>query len=169
MWERRATHGVKKIFNTPAIMWEEATNYFQWCEDNPLEKEELKVVGDGQGLGSSVSHETVKLCRAFTLIGLCLFLGVSESYFRQFKQNLRNNKTMTTKAKSDFMTVIDNIERTIYDQKFTAAAAGLLKENLIARDLGIADKVKTENNNYNSVPMTKDEIKQLSKELDDEI
>lgn len=168
-WERRATSGVQKIFAHPKIMWEEACGFFQWCEDNPLLKEELKVVGDGQGLGSSVEHVDVKLCRAFTMIGFCNYLGVSESYFRNFKVNIKSNNVLTHKGKSDFLTVIDRIERTIYDQKFTGAAAGLLKENLIARDLGIADKIKNENNNYNSVPMTKDEIKELSNQLDNEI
>ena len=38
------------------------------------------------------------------------------------------------------MTVIDDIEKIIYRQKFEGAAAGLLNANIIARDLGLRDK-----------------------------
>ena len=38
------------------------------------------------------------------------------------------------------MTVIERIEQTVYSQKFEGAAAGLLNANIIARDLGLADR-----------------------------
>jgi len=39
-----------------------------------------------------------------------------------------------------FSTVIADIEAVIKSQKFQGAAAGLLNANIIARDLGLADK-----------------------------
>jgi hypothetical protein len=43
------------------------------------------------------------------------------------------------------MEVITRIDKYIYNQKFEGAAAGFLNPNIIARDLGLADK--TDNNN----------------------
>ena len=42
--------------------------------------------------------------------------------------------------KDDFSAVTTRIEDIIYEQKFTGAAADLLNPNIIARDLGLADK-----------------------------
>lgn len=82
--------------------------------------------------GEVVKEELPKM-RAMTMTGLCLYLGVNEAYFRQFKKELPEGET-------DFSTVIANIEAVIYTQKFEGAAAELLNHNIIARDLGLADK-----------------------------
>ncbi len=68
--------------------------------------------------------------RAFTMQGLCRYLDCSTGYFRTFKLT----------ASEDFLAIITRIEETVYDQKFTGAAAGFLNANLISRDLGLADK-----------------------------
>jgi hypothetical protein len=60
-------------------------------------------------------------------------LDVNTLYFRDFKES-ELGKT------NDFSQIIARIENVIYSQKFTAAAAGLLNANIIARELGLADK-----------------------------
>lgn len=35
-WEQRSTHGRSKIFETPEILWDAASQYFKWALDNPL-------------------------------------------------------------------------------------------------------------------------------------
>ncbi len=126
-WEIRSKHGRDKLFATPELMWEAAVEYFEWCEANPLT--EGKVF---QFQGEIVDG-TVNKLRAFTLEGLCLYMGASASYFRAFKSTLKDED-------KDFLTIIKQIEETIYNQKFTGAAADLLNSNIIARDLGLADK-----------------------------
>lgn len=128
-WKLRSKHGRDKLFETPALLWEAACEYFEWCDDNPLK--EMKVFNYQ---GEIVTAELPKM-RAYTLDGLCLYLGCSDSYFRAFKSTL-------TEANYDFLTVIHQIEKTIYNQKFTGAAADLLNANIIARDLGLSDKTE---------------------------
>jgi hypothetical protein len=41
------------------------------------------------------------------------------------------------------------IEKVIYNQKFTGAAADLLNSNIIARELGLSDKVQNEHTGAN--------------------
>ena len=61
-----------------------------------------------------VTIATLPKMRAMTLDGLCTFL--------------------------DIFGVTTRVERIIRDQKFAGAAADLLNANIIARDLGLADK-----------------------------
>lgn len=125
-WELRSKHGRDTLFESPELLWEAATQYFQWCEDNPLIA--IEYVGK-----DAVKVEVPKM-RPFTLQGLCSYLGCNTAYFRQFKDT----------GKKDFSTAITRIEETIYNQKFTGAAAGFLKEGIISRDLGLAEKREIE-------------------------
>lgn len=134
-WELRSKHGRDKLFETPALLWKAACEYFEWCEKNPLMETEAKVTSDGAGLGSSVQMIELPKMRPFTLHGLCLYLDCNTAYFRSFKSQERAQK-------EDYSTVIGKIEETIYNQKFSGAAAGFLNANIIARDLGLSDKTE---------------------------
>lgn len=121
-WKLRSKHGRDKIFATPEIMWEAACEYFEWCEQNPLHETDFR--------GKDATQVELPKMRAFTIQGLCLFLDVNTLYFRDFQKN----------CSDDFSQVIARIMEIIYNQKFTGAAAGFLNPNIIARDLGLADK-----------------------------
>ena len=123
-WQLRSKHGRDKILQSPEILKEAANEYFKWCEDNPLM--EMDWVGK-----DAVTVERPKM-RAFTWEGLELFLDIS---------SLRHYKT--NPDYKDFFQVISRIEKIIYTQKFTGAAAGFLNPNIIARDLGLSDKTET--------------------------
>lgn len=130
-WEKRAKHGRDKLFETPQLLWEAAVEYFTWCEENPLwESKAFNYQGEIQ------IAELPKM-RAMTLSGLCLFLGCNEAYFRTFKHQ-------NPAYEEGFNTVINQIEKTIYTQKFQGAAADLLNANIIARDLGLKDTSSVE-------------------------
>lgn len=138
-WELRSKHGRDKLFETPELLWEAACEYFEWCEENPLmEVEQAKGMSkpvkdeDGELVWPPNLIELPKM-RPFTLQGLCLYLDCGTSYFRNFKLEERAQA-------EDFKAVIGKIEETIYNQKFSGAAAGFLNANIIARDLGLADK-----------------------------
>tara|TARA_R110000822_G_scaffold18357_5_gene60714 strand:+ start:1021 stop:1470 length:450 start_codon:yes stop_codon:yes gene_type:complete len=126
-WKSRSKHGRDKIFSTPEILWQAALEYFQWVEDNPLQK---SIVYQGMALGSE------DLMRAMTVKGLCIFLGVNSKYFNDFNASL----DLTKKKDRDFSEVSILIREIIDTQKFEGASAGLLNSSIIARDLGLADK-----------------------------
>lgn len=104
---------------TPETLWEKAVEYFRWVEDNPLYEEKL--------FGSGFSG-TISKMRAMTINGFCLFAQMDTSTFSDYEKQ---------KAYSG---IIARIRSIIYDQKFTGAAAGLFETNIIARELGLADK-----------------------------
>jgi len=127
-WKLRSKHGRDKLFTEPEKLWEAACEYFQWCEDNPLKELDYR--------GKDATPVTLYKVRAFTMQGLCLFLDCNTKYFAQFKDGLRDK---TDDLSKDFSAVITRIEETVYNQKFTGAAAGFLNANIIARDLGLTD------------------------------
>jgi hypothetical protein len=120
-WKLRATHGRDKIFEHPEHLWESACEYFQWCQDNPLYEVDFK--------GKDALEVKIPKMRAFTWEGLEVFIDIHS--LRDYKKN---------PDYKDFSQVITKIEKIIYNQKFTGAAAGFLNANIIARDLGLSEK-----------------------------
>jgi hypothetical protein len=135
-WKARAKSGRDKIFKTPEIMWDSACEYFQWVEDNPLEK---AIVYQGE-----VSKDGESLMRAMTVKGLCIFWGVNTDYLTDFIDNLKLDAEVVSAQNKEFSRVIKTIREIIDTQKFEGASAGLLNPNIIARDLGLTDKQATE-------------------------
>lgn len=130
-WKNRSKHGRNKLFATPDLLWQAASEYFDYCVTNPLISIEY--------FGKDAEEKEVPKVQAFTLHGLCLYLDCSTSYFRHFKSVVNAKGDEITDIEKDFITVITRIEETIYHQKFIHAAAGFLKENIISRDLGLKD------------------------------
>lgn len=123
-WKARTKHGRDRLFADHHALWEACCEYFQWVEDNPLyESETVKFQG-------SASLIEVPKMRAMTLAGLCLFLNVTRETWGQWRKQ------------DDFSDVVTRVEDVIYSQKFSGAAADLLNANIIARDLGLADKTE---------------------------
>lgn len=122
-WEIRSSHGRNPKFKNPDDLWTACCEYFQWVEDNPLWEDKLVTF---QG---SASHEPVAKMRAMTIDGMCLFLDIETSTWREWRA-----------SRKDLSAVITRAEQVIRQQKFAGAAADLLNPNIIARDLGLADK-----------------------------
>ena len=148
-WKLRSKHGRKTLFESPKKLWDASCEYFQWCDENPL-KEAKPFHFQG-----NVTIAKVDKLRAYTLIGLCLYLDCSENYFRNFESNNIDEE--------DFMAVITRIRETIYTQKFTGAAADLLNPNIIARDLGLVEQKEIKQTNINQLSEKTDE--ELEEEL----
>lgn len=128
-WKIRSKHGRDKLFASPQLMWEAAEEYFQWCINNPHKEIDFK--------GKDAVKVVIPKMRAFTLIGLCIYLDCSSSYFRNFKNDVIAGKR---DDKEDFLSVITRIEEVIYEQKYSGAASGFLNFNIISRDIGLIDR-----------------------------
>lgn len=149
-WKARAKHGRDKIFSSADALWESCCEYFEWVEDNPLY--ETKV-GFFQGVAT---QEPVAKMRAMTIGGLCVFLDITTTTWFEW----RNDK--------DFSDIVSRVEEIIRQQKFAGAAAELLNPNIIARDLGLADK-REEKHEVNLSNITDEELDRRIKALQDEI
>ena len=122
-WEARSSHGRNPKFETAEMLEDAIRQYFEWNESNPLY--EAKLVSFQ---GVSTVEKLPKL-RAMTIAAMCTYIGITDETWREWRQ-----------SRSDFSSVIAWAESTIYRQKFEGASADLLNPNIIARDLGLADK-----------------------------
>jgi len=121
-WKARSSHGRRPIFSNPEALWNACCEYFEWVEDNPLWEDKLVTF---QG---SATHEPVAKMRAMTLEGLWIFLDIDRSTWTLYR------------GREDFISVTSRVDEIIRTQKFQGAAADLLNPNIIARDLGLADR-----------------------------
>lgn len=122
-WKARSSHGANPKFDGPEQLWSACAEYFEWVEDNPLKEEK------GFAFQGIVTKETFSKMRAMTIDGLCIFIDIDDSTWREWR-----------KSRKDLSAVIARAERIIRQQKFAGAAADLLNPNIIARDLGLVDK-----------------------------
>lgn len=121
-WKVRSTHGRAPIFQTPEALWSACSEYFEWVDKNPL-SEAKPFAWQGQ-----ITVATLPKMRAMTVTGLCLFLDISVQAWSEYK---------TREGFGEITTRVGDIIRT---QKFQGAAADLLNPNIIARDLGLAER-----------------------------
>ena len=123
-WKVRSSHGRKPVFATPDALWSAATEYFQWVTDHPLYEAKAFAYQ-----GEVVVKELPKM-RAMTIGALCIFLDIDRTTWLDYK------------AREGFTIICTRIEDVIRTQKFEGAAAELLNPNIIARELGLADKTQ---------------------------
>lgn len=141
-WEARSSAGPRPKFAGPESLLAACLEYFQWAEDNPLyEAKAFSYEG-------VVTIAKLPKMRAMTVGGLCLFIDITERQWREWKTESGEY------YRPDLLPVITQVEAAIYQQKFTGAAADLLNANIIARDLGLADKKQLGNDPDNPLPAT---------------
>lgn len=134
-WKARTTHGRKRKFTADSL-WKGCVEFFQWCDDNPL-IEEKAFHTDGR-----VTFVEVPKMRAMTIGGLCIFLDIDQTTWGEYRKL------------KDFSPVVTRAEEIIRSQKFTGAAADMLNPNIIARDLGLADKKELTGKDGDPLPPT---------------
>ncbi|MGB1389986.1 MAG: terminase small subunit, partial [Paracoccaceae bacterium] len=115
--------GAPVKFKGPEELQDAVTEYFQWLEDNPLKESKL-VSYQGES-----KLEMIPKMQAATLGGLQMHLGISHECWRKWRTE-----------RADLVEVVAWAEKAIRNQKFVGAAADLLNANIIARDLGLADR-----------------------------
>lgn len=123
IWEARASCGPNPKFATPEDLWAACVEYFNWNEENPLY--EAKLVSFQ---GESTIEQLPKM-RAMTIAGLCIYIDISHRQWNEWKQ-----------SRADLVPVIMKAEEIIRRQKFEGAASDFFNSNIIARDLGLADR-----------------------------
>lgn len=124
-WQARSSAGPKPKFADGEALMAACQEYFDWARDNPLW--EAKLVSH---MGHS-TLESVPRVRVLTLGSLLLFLDVSSQVWSEWKA-----------LREDLAGVIAAVESAIREQKFSGAASGFFNANIIARDLGLVDRIE---------------------------
>lgn len=120
---RRTSAGPEPLFADGEALWAACDGYFCWCVDNPIIEEQLVTY---KGMARMVP---VPKMRPMTKRGLCLYLGIAHTTWSAWK-----------KDRPELAAAIERAESVIWEQKFGGAAVGIFNGNLVARELGLADK-----------------------------
>lgn len=150
-WQYRKKHGRERIFESADDLLDQCIKYFEWVDNNQLKKAEVVKYKDHAELFD------VPVCRVYTKEGLADFCQVAEY------------KTISNyRDRGDgFLQVITYVENVIYRNKFENAAAGLLNPNIIARDLGLAERTDNNTKQTIKVDISKQEIKDINDRLEE--
>lgn len=153
-WMARSTHGRKPIFKSPAQLWDGCLQYFEWVEENPLQEQKAFHAA------GHITKTNIDKMRAMTIQGLCIFLGISEDTWLNYKK----------KRGEDFLGICKDVESIIYNQKLTGASADLLNASIIARHLGLKDHTDVSSEDGSMSPsestLTKKQALELLKKND---
>jgi hypothetical protein len=123
IWRMAECPGRPKKFSSPEALWEKCVGYFDWVNNNPFIEHKATQF---QGAQVDMYNE---LQRPMTKEGLTIFVGITHETWLQYG-----------KTKHEFSEVVKQVNEIIYDNKFSGATAGFFNSNIIARDLGLADK-----------------------------
>jgi len=77
---------------------------------------------------------------------MCFFIDISDNAWADYCN------------REDFMAITARIKKVIYSQKLEGAAADLLNANIIARELGLADKTHTDIKLTNAKELTNEQL-----------
>ena len=122
-WKLRSKHGRNKIFSTPEILWEAAVEYF---EATKKRRRYIHEVHGKDAVRCDIEKEI-----PFTKEGLYLYLDIDRETWNKYKE------------RKDFVAVTARVEAIIYQDKFEGATVGQYHHSIIARDLGLSEKVDT--------------------------
>ena len=124
-WELRGKHGRDRIIEDHVKLFEDATEYFNWCDENPIYITEIV----NSKMGIQLVEKPMR--RPYQKDALALSVGLSE--WRLIKD--------LKKVSEDFSQTVTRIERIIYTQKFEGASVGQFNPNIIARDLQLTENI----------------------------
>jgi hypothetical protein len=121
-WKQRSKHGRDKLFASPDLLWEAASEYFEATDKRKWIKKDW--------VGKDANEVERECDTPYTLSGMCLYFDCSRQWWNEFKDAKH----------SDFFEVIARIENIMNTQKFEGAAVGAFNANIISRDLGLIDR-----------------------------
>lgn len=110
----------RPVAYTPERLWEVSCGYFRWALSKPLLEDKLF----GSGLRENVKHP-----KPFTKRALCVYLEITMRTFDSYCH------------RAEYQLVTETIKSIMFDQKFSAAAAGMMNPSIVARELGLVDRV----------------------------
>ena len=122
-WER-VDSGTIVSNETPEGIWQNATSYFRWCKDNPIQTKRTVMVGKEAG-----KKFIIEQVRPYNVKALCLHCGLTEEYLK----DIRNSK----QKDSLWYIVVSKILLIIYVQNFEMAQTENFNPQFTAKVLGM--------------------------------
>jgi hypothetical protein len=163
----RGTIGRNRIFETPQQLTDGINEWLEVMKERVWKKEDF--IKSGPNAGEKVYLDTAT---PLTIQSLCLFLGVHSQYLNDFERGLENMKDR--EMASEFSLIITRIKEIISNQKLEGAMVGAYNPMIVARIEGLKDKqdITSDGKGFEaitSIKITREDAKQISQSLDDEV
>jgi hypothetical protein len=129
-YHKGGTEGRPLIFNSPNEYRNAIQRYFDWCDENPIQKNE--ALKSGVDAGRIIKIPTQ---RPYLIEGLCDFLDISLQTFYNYEKN---------QEYKDFFEVAAWARNKVFTQNLSFGYVGGFDAGLVARKLGIADRQEME-------------------------
>lgn len=110
--------------NSPMELWDNACEYFRWCDDNPIIKKQTITQGKGAGTKANIEQT-----RPYTIKALCLHCNITEEYIRDVRDSKDKN--------NEYFVVVSKILYTIYSQNLEEAMVGNFSPVMTTRVLNL--------------------------------
>lgn len=103
--------GGRVISVTPEDLWQQAVDYFQWCDDNPITTKKTMLTGKTQGQKVEVDYK-----RPYTIDGFCLHASITKRWLEDLK-GMYGIESIWYKVAEKIMSIIytQNLEGAIVD------------------------------------------------------
>ena len=125
---RIANSGRIASSTTPQELWENATRYFQWSDDNPIITS--KTLTSGKEAGKVVTNTTI---RPYSIKALCLHCGILEEWLRDIRSGKdKSSLYYIVVSKILYIIFIQNMEMAIigeFNPIFTAKVLNIDKDD----------------------------------------
>jgi hypothetical protein len=119
---------------TPEELLDEFVNYLNWAKANPIEA--VFQTSGTSYTGDSFGNTNKKIIpRLISISGFLVHLGETESWWKNLEDGKRGE---------DFLKVKSKIKNYCETYQKEMASAGLFKENIVSRMLGLKDKQEVE-------------------------
>lgn len=150
LWKLSSGRRGKRKIESADELLRLAEAYWSWCDKNPRLGAELTKF---QGVASV---DYVPLGQAYSISGFALSMGVSESYIRKMRNDLRERveDNTATEAEIEMLEAVEYIEGICRQEMVDGALVGQYKESLTARFHSIADNVNNNNTGDATVKVT---------------
>lgn len=153
--------GRPRLWATPFDLQEAINEYFANTDNDPI------YMWHSQLDKRSGSPVQIKVKRPYTVEGLCHWLGTDRKTLINYEKAI---------GYEEFFHVIKQAKLKIHQSQIESAMVGVTKENftkfLLINNADYVEKteqkVTSENINYNSEPMTKDEMREIGDALEND-
>lgn len=112
------------VSSDPIGLWNQATDYFKWCKENPIIIK--RMIYSGKKGGEHVEEEKP---RAFTIKGLCMHCGITEEYLRDI-MDMKDTSSL-------YYQIVNRILYVIHTQNLEYAMVDIFNPILTAKILNL--------------------------------
>lgn len=116
--------GGRQVSNTPQQLWEQAVEYFRWCDENPIKAKRTLTSGKTQG-----EKVTVEFVRPYTIKAMCLHCNISERYLKDIQD--------AGDKGNEWYYVVEKILTIIYTQNLEGAIVDMYNPIMVSKVLNL--------------------------------